>query len=120
MSLGKVVNLDRSHIVAMLQDPAFFTAVPEFMYLQYNVTDAVAAAAAAKTRGACDSCGDLWRYFRPVVEAVLLRLVELIENSDPALQQIRAYLIQKKRYDIRAVVIYYRGSNKGRIRKLTF
>lgn len=120
MTARRVVQLDRSHLVAMLRDPVFFTVVPAFAFLQPNVADAVAAASAAKSAGACDSCGDLWRYFRPVVDAVMLKLPELIATADPALSHIRAYLTQKKRYDVSAVVIYYRGSNKGSIKKLTF
>jgi len=104
----------------MLRDPAFFAAVPVFAYLQPSVSDAVAATNIAKSRGACESCGDLWQYFRPVVDAVMLRLPELIAEQAEALEHIRAYLTQKKRYDVKAVVVYYRGSNKGSIKKLTF
>jgi hypothetical protein len=104
----------------MLQDPAFFTDVPAFAFLQPNAVDAIAAANAAKSRGACASCGDVWRYFRPVVDAVMLLLPELIATKAEALDHIRAYLTRKKRYDVTAVVIYYRGSNKGSIKKLTF
>lgn len=120
MTTRRAVQLDRSHLVAMLRDPAFFTAVPAFAFLQPNAADAIAAANTAKSSGACESCGDLWRYFRPVVDAVMLKLPELIETEDTALADIRAYLTQKKRYDVNAVVIYYRGSNKGSIKKLTF
>lgn len=120
MSSRRTVQLDRSHLVAMLRDPAFFTAVPAFAFLQPNAIDAVAAANTAKSRGACESCGDVWQYFRPVVDAVMLLLPELIATKADALEHIRAYLTQKKRYDVTAVVIYYRGSNKGSIKKLTF
>lgn len=104
----------------MLRDPEFFVVVPAFAYLQPNAVDAIAAASIAKSQGACESCGNLWRYFRPVVDAVMLRLPELIAEQSEALEHIRAYLTQKKRYDVKAVVVYYRGSNKGSIKKLTF
>ena len=120
MSPRHTVKLDRSHLVAMLRDPAFFIAVPEFAYLQPNAVDAIAAASIAKSRGACESCGDLWQYFRPVVDAVMLKLPEFIAEEAAALEHIRAYLTQKKQYDVKAVVVYYRGSNKGSIKKLTF
>lgn len=120
MKSRRRVHLDRSHLVAMLRDPTFFTDVPAFAFLQPNAADAIAAAAAAKSRGACDSCGDLWRYFRPVVDAVMLLLPELIAEKSESLEHIRAYLTRKKQYDVTAVVVYYRGSNKGSIKKLTF
>jgi len=109
--------LDRSHIVAMLRDPAFFRYVPEFTYLQDSITAATAAAVAAD---ACETCGDGWRYFRPVADAFVLKLLELLKDKDPAVKAIRSYLGTKKRYDIGRVLLYYRGSSKGQIQKITF
>ena len=101
----------------MLADPMFFIQVPTFLYLQPSMTVAAAAAAAHPT--ACDSCGDLWKYYRPVADAFVIKLQELIEEQSVVLENIRAYLSQKKRYDIRQVVVYYRASGKGKILKLT-
>jgi hypothetical protein len=114
------LNLDRMHIIAMLQDAAFFTAVPAFRYLCDSVTAAEGAASVAIARGACKSCGDTWRYFRPVADAFVLRLDELIAEQSAALGDIRAYLAGKKKYDIQQVVVYYRASPHEPIKKLTF
>jgi len=117
---GRRINLDRMHIIAMLQDTQFYTAAPIFMHLYENIVDAEAAASLAISKGACPSCGDTWRYFRPAADAFVMRLDELIAEQSPVLADIRAYLEKKKKYDISHVVIYYRAAPRDNIKKLTF
>ena len=114
----RALTLDRAHVVAMLQDEQFFIAVPAFFYLRLSI-QAATAAAMSHTED-CESCGDSWKHYRPVVDAFILKLQELIAERSSTLEKIRAYLIQKKRYDIPRVHIYYRASGRGKILKLTF
>lgn len=104
----------------MLRDAAFYIDVPVFTYLRENIADAELAAAAATQAGACPSCGDTWRYYRPAVDAFVMQLDTLITERSAALEHIRAYLKQKKKYDIQQVVIYYRPAPGGSIKKLVF
>jgi len=104
--------------VVALQDPAFFHAVPLFRYLQPSAT---AASCAAKAEIAnCPSCDAGWRYFKPVADAMVLMIEELITQGGKELNQLRTYLQQKKGYHIGPVTILYKSKQGVPPTKLTF
>ena len=114
----KRLKLDRTHLMAMVRDPAFYAAVPALTHLRD-----VALASHRMFREArdCVRCGGEWKFMQGVVDALFLKLQAARLAEPGTLEQVRAYLSAKKGYVCRPIVIYYRRSRKqGKIAKFQF
>lgn len=114
----KTLNLDRSHMIAMLSDPGFYDAVPELTYLR-EVGLATAAEYRADDEKSC--CGGAFSIMQGVVGAFYLKLHEWKAASPAVLEKVRDYLNAKKGYTANPVVIRYRmNKRQGQIAKFSF
>jgi hypothetical protein len=112
------LQLDRSHMIAMLSQPDFYEAVPQMAYLQEVALASYAAFRQSEIDGCC---GGKWDLMRGVVDAFFLKLLEFKRDAPAYLELIRDYLSQKKGYRVHPIVIYYRRSKKqGKIAKFEF
>lgn len=90
----------------MLRNPHFYIAVPEFAYLKENVD----AATALAKQGGCNRCGGEWRHMQGVCDAAFLKLRELLDTQNQAIQRVKDWLSERKGYTVKTCVIYYRRS----------
>ena len=114
----KTLDLNRDHMIAMLSDPAFYTAVPELTYLR-DVGLETAGAYRADDEASC--CGGSFAIMQGVVGAFYLKLHEWRDVSPDVLEKVRGYLNGKKGYIANPVVIRYRmNKRQGQIAKFSF
>lgn len=103
--------LDRSHLLAILGDPAFYVACPAFVWLRDT---AVAACQQYAETTAC--CGKAWNIVRPCVDGFVRNLRQLHEIDPTHVECVRAYLAAKKGYEPRPIMILYRSGDGRPIR----
>ena len=117
--MGIRLQLDRDYLIKMITTPDFFTAVPEFLYLQEVAANSKFQADNVK---GCAKCGSLWHHMRAVCDAMFMKLKELVEaKNTEALLRIRVWIGLQKQCTVSRCVLYYRRSrSQGPIAKLVF
>lgn len=112
------LQLTRDHIIKMLEDPAFYEAVPEYLFLRESVRDAQAYLASV---AGCIRCKHQWNVMRGCCDAFFVKLRSLKETNPDAVSRIKEWVSQKKGYPVTRCVLYYRRSrSQGRIAKFEF
>jgi len=114
--MSRRLQLDRAHLIQMLRDPEFYTAVPALGYLAEAGVESWRLYIENRD---CRRCGDGFKYMKGVVDAFFIKLMEFKTNDPASIDQIRAYLTKKKGYPVQRIVLYYRRSRRqGKIAKL--
>ncbi len=118
MSAGRRLQLDRDHLIQMADAADFYTAVPVFQYLQEA---AIETRRALKKQKGCSKCYHEWQAMRGICDAIFMKLRELKDANDPAIDAIKNWLSQRKGYRVERCVLYYRRSRaQGAIARFEF
>ena len=112
------LKLDRDYLIQMAKSVDFYAAVPAFLYLK---DVALLSWATLQGRQDCVRCRHEWAAMRGVCDAIFMKLRELKENNDPAIEEVKQWLSSKKGYPVTSCVLYYRRSRtQGAIAKFKF
>lgn len=115
---GQRLKIDRAHLIQMAKAPDFYIEVPAFLYLREV---AMKCWELYRESADCQKCHNEWKHMRGVCDAIFMKLRELKEREDPALEEVRAWLSKRKGYEVGKVVLYYRRSKEqGKIIKFEF
>jgi hypothetical protein len=105
-------------MIGLLREDEFYATAPAFAFLKGAAKGAWATYQAKKD---CARCGREWQYMQGCVDALFLKMRQLKEAKDPALEDVRTFIESRKGYACRPIVIYYRRSKKqGKIAKFQF
>lgn len=112
--------LDRTHLIRMLRDPAFYAACPYFTAFQPLTAALTREAAAAAAKKQCKRCGGDFAIMKPAVDQLFTALQDARQNNPERAEEVRAYL-RAAHPGCESFVIYYRATKAERApRKLQF
>lgn len=113
--MAKNLVMNRDQLLALILDPEFYDACPEFVVLREQVVAANVGFAANKK-----CCGGKVKLMFPVLDATMALMHELQGSNPPALSRVRAFLCGKRKVAYDKVSIYYRKVREGFPDKLVF
>ena len=113
------LTLDRKHMIAMLEDPAFYATCPDFTLLRSLAGTIIPAYHASAETSEC-RCGPDFAVAKPLIDEFFKYVLHLNENDPAVLTRMHSYWGDKKGSNVDRITLYYRVGREKRAARLTF